>query len=95
MFLAEVIGSIWSTKKYDTLTGYKMLIIQPVNASGDYIDEPLVAIDTIGAGAGELVFYITLGEAVIPLHLQKAPCDTSIVGIVDSLFSADVKEGIK
>ncbi len=50
-------------------------------------DEPIVAVDTVGAGPGEIVFYITASEAVLPLPVNFAPVDASIVGIVDSIYS--------
>jgi ethanolamine utilization protein EutN len=85
MFLAEVIGTIWATKKDPSLTGFKMLWIQPMNGRREKTGSPIVAIDTVGAGVGETVFYITASEAVIPLPVDTAPVDASIVGIVDRI----------
>ncbi|GAB4292977.1 MAG: EutN/CcmL family microcompartment protein [Ignavibacteriaceae bacterium] len=85
MFLGKVIGNIWATKKYEALEGFKMLFVQPLNSLHENTGEPIVAVDTIGAGAGELVFYITAREAVIPLTVNFAPVDASIVGIIDSI----------
>lgn len=86
MFIAKVIGSIWATKKYETLTGSKMLIIQPLNADLEHSGSPIIAIDTAGAGAGEYVLYITASEAVIPMPVDFAPVDASIVGVIDSIY---------
>ena len=47
--------------------------------------QPIIAVDTVGAGPGETVFYITAREAVIPLPIEMAPVDASIVGIVDRI----------
>lgn len=47
--------------------------------------DPLVAVDTVGAGAGETVFYISSREATIPLRPEMTPVDASIVGIVDRI----------
>ncbi len=85
MYLGKVIGTIWATKKYETLVGYKMQFVQPINADYDELGEPIVALDTVGAGPGEIIFYITASEAVIPLDVDMAPVDASIVGIVDSI----------
>jgi ethanolamine utilization protein EutN len=52
------------------------------------IGEPIIAVDTIGAGPGEVIYYITSSEAVIPMEVDMAPVDASIVGIVDSINSA-------
>lgn len=85
MFLGRVIGNIWATQKYETLKSFKMLLVQPINANYKDIGEPIIAVDTVGAGSGEIIFYITASEAVIPLPVDFAPVDASIVGIVDSI----------
>ncbi len=85
MYLGKVIGTIWATKKYDALTGQKMQWVQPLNAEQNIIGDPIVAVDTIGAGPGEIIYYITASEAVIPMTVDMAPVDASIVGIVDSI----------
>ncbi|MCU7495876.1 MAG: EutN/CcmL family microcompartment protein [Ignavibacteria bacterium] len=83
MLLGKVIGTIWATKKYSALTSYKMQFVQPLNGKLEKTGEPIIAIDTIGAGPGEIIYYITASEAVIPLDVDMAPVDASIVGIVD------------
>jgi ethanolamine utilization protein EutN len=85
MFFAEVIGTIWATRKDPNLHSFKLQLIQPLNAKKEKTGSPIVAVDTIGAGVGEIVFYITATEAVIPLPVEKAPVDASIVGIVDRI----------
>ena len=87
MFLGKVIGNVWSTKKYESLKSMKLMFVQPMNANYEETDEPIVAVDTVGAGPGEIVFYITASEAVLPLPVNFAPVDASIVGIVDSIYS--------
>lgn len=85
MLLGKVIGTIWATKKYEALKTYKMQFVQPLNAELQKIGEPFVAVDTIGAGPGEIIFYATSSEAVIALSVDMAPVDASIVGIIDSI----------
>ena len=85
MYLGKVIGTIWATKKYPALVGSKMQFVQPLNAELEKTGKPLVAVDTVGAGPGEIIYYITASEAVIPLDADMAPVDASIVGIVDSI----------
>jgi len=92
MFFAKVIGTIWATKKYPALQSLKMQFIQPLNSELEKTGEPIVAIDTVGAGPGEIVMYITASEAVIPLPVDMAPVDASIVGIIDSI---DVEKNFK
>lgn len=83
MFLAEVIGTVWATRKDHHLQAFTLQFIQPLNGKREKAGDPIVAVDTIGAGVGETVMYITAREAVIPLPVQEAPVDASIVGIVD------------
>lgn len=85
MFLGKVIGNVWATKKYEALESFKLLFVQPVNAEDQELGEPIIAVDTVGAGPGEKIFYITASEAVIPLPVDMAPVDASIVGIVDTI----------
>lgn len=85
MFLATVIGTVWATRKDEHLQSFKMQFIQPIDSSRNTVGSPLVAIDTVGAGVGETVYYITAAEAVIPLPVDMAPVDASIVGIVDRI----------
>lgn len=85
MFLAKVIGTVWATRKDEHLKSFKMQFIQPIDSKQKNIGSPIVAVDTVGAGVGETVFYITAAEAVIPLPVDMAPVDASIVGIVDRI----------
>ncbi|MBI5020681.1 MAG: EutN/CcmL family microcompartment protein [Ignavibacteriales bacterium] len=85
MFFAKVIGTVWATRKDESLHNFKMQFIQPLNAQRKNAGDPIVAIDTVGAGPGETVIYITAREATIPLPVEMAPVDASIVGIVDRI----------
>ena len=85
MFLARVIGTVWGTRKDPQLTGFTMQFLQPIDSTRKPAGDPIVAIDTVGAGPGETVMYITAREAVIPLPVDEAPVDASIVGIVDRI----------
>lgn len=85
MYFGKVIGNVWATKKYEALFSMKMMIVQPISAELESLGEPIIAIDTVGAGPGEVVVYITASEAVIPLPVDFAPVDASIVGIVDTI----------
>lgn len=90
MYFAKVIGTIWATRKDENLAGFKLQLIQPLNAKRENVGDPIVAVDTVGAGPGETVFYITAREATIPLPVEMAPVDASIVGIVDRI---DLSQG--
>ena len=85
MFFADVIGTIWATRKDENLKSFKLQLIQPLTAKREKAGPPIIAVDTVGAGPGETVYYITAREAVIPLPVEMAPVDASIVGIVDRI----------
>jgi ethanolamine utilization protein EutN len=72
-----------------------MLIIQPLTCERKPVGKAIVAVDTVGAGIGEVVFYITAREAVIPMDVETAPVDASIIGIVDRLDLEDEKEWVR
>jgi ethanolamine utilization protein EutN len=85
MFFGTVIGTIWATRKDESMRSFKLQIVQPIDARRRPAGDPIVAVDTVGAGTGETVFYITAREATIPLPSEFAPVDASIVGIVDRI----------
>jgi ethanolamine utilization protein EutN len=89
MYLGKVIGTVWATQKHHALVGEKLQLVQPLDATGTSVGKPLVAIDAIGAGAGETVMYVTSSEACVPIKTRKklklVPTDATIVGIVDSI----------
>ena len=87
MFLGKVIGNIWATRKHPSLNNFKLMIVQPLNAEFEKTGDPIIAVDSIGSGPGEIIYYITASESVIPLPVDVAPVDASIIGIVDSVYS--------
>jgi microcompartment protein CcmK/EutM len=83
MQLARVIGEVVSTMKDANLIGIKLLVLQPVDAAGGNIGRTLVALDSVGAGPGEHVFFVRGREAAFPFYPAEPPTDAAIVGIVD------------
>jgi ethanolamine utilization protein EutN len=81
--LAEVIGEVVATVKDSNLVGTTMLVLQPLAADGQPAGRTLVALDSIGAGVGERVFFVRGREAALPFYPAEPPTDASIVGIVD------------
>ena len=86
MYLAKVIGTVVASCKDDSLKGVKLLVIQPVDSKGNNNGSPLVSVDTIGAGFGDLVFVAKSKEGAMPLDDPNAPVDAGIIGIVDSTY---------
>ena len=83
MQLARVIGEVISSVKDANLTGAKLLVLQPIAASGENAGRTLVALDSVGAGTGEHVFFVRGREAAFPFYPAEPPTDAAIVGIVD------------
>lgn len=83
MILCKVTGNVVSTKKDEKLTGSKLLIVQPIDYKENYIGNPIVAVDTVGAGIKEIVLVVTGSTARLTEEIRNAPIDASIVGIVD------------
>ena len=73
-----------ATVKNDSLEGRKLLVVQSLTAELKPQGAPLVALDAIGAGVGELVFWCRGKEASFPFRREDTPTDCTIVGIVDS-----------
>jgi ethanolamine utilization protein EutN len=84
MQLARVIGTVVATVKNDSLVGRKLLVVQTLDRDLKPIGKPMVAIDAVGAGLGELVFWCRGKEASFPFKREDTPTDCTIVGIVDS-----------
>jgi microcompartment protein CcmK/EutM len=83
MHLARVIGEVVSSMKDANLVGMKLLVLQPMTASGQDAGRTLVALDSVGAGIGENVFFVRGREAAFPFYPAEPPADAAIIGIVD------------
>jgi ethanolamine utilization protein EutN len=91
MFLARVIGSVVSTKKDETMRGQKLLLLRPM-----LVDEAkpakfragantIVAVDSLGAGSGDLVLFCQGSSARQASGMKTLPVDAAVVGLVDSV----------
>jgi microcompartment protein CcmK/EutM len=83
MQLGRVIGDVVATRKDPGLGGITLLLVQPINADGSAAGRPVVAVDSVGAGVGESVFFVRGKEAGFPFHPVEVAADAGIVGIVD------------
>ena len=83
MQLARVVGDVVATRKDENLVGITLLVVQPLTPDHQPIGRPLVAVDAVGAGIGEEVFFVRGKEASFPFYPVEAPVDAGIVGIVD------------
>jgi ethanolamine utilization protein EutN len=81
--IARVIGRVVATVKQDTLTSVCLQWIQPISTGGEDVGKPLVAVDRIGVGPDEIIYFITSREAALTLDNTFAAVDAGIVGKVD------------
>lgn len=85
MRVAQVVGSVVSTIKAESLRGAKLLIVRETTLQGEPVGDPLVAVDAVGAGEGEVVL-ITRGSAArFTAQTTDTPVDAVIMAIVDTL----------
>jgi len=83
VLLAKVVGTVVATRKDEGLLGTKLLVIQPLQTDHTPAGKALVAVDSVGAGAGEEVFFVKGREASFPFLPAEVPADATIIGIVD------------
>jgi len=87
MILGRVIGTVVSTRKDERLTGFKLLVVEPLKLGNETIVSEFVAVDTVGAGVGETVLVVTGSTASRQAEDSSGtvPLDAAIVGIVDTV----------
>ena len=83
MQLARVIGDVVASRKDPNFDGTTLLLLQPIGSDGQDVGRPLVAVDAVGAGVGETVFFVRGKEASFPFYPTEVPTDAGVVGIVD------------
>ena len=85
MLLGRIIGNVVCTMKDPALVGQKLLIVQPLDRKGRDKGRPVIALDAVGAGAGETSYWCRGKEASFPFLPAILPTEATIVGIVDSV----------
>jgi ethanolamine utilization protein EutN len=91
MLLAKVTGSVVSTHKVASMTGRKLLTVEPLRVDAERRDRlvpmgrSFVVVDTVGAGQGEIVLIVQGSSARMTPDTEKLPVDAVIVGIVDTV----------
>jgi len=85
MRIALVIGSTVSTIKDESIRGRKLLIVRDADTEGKPKGEPYIAVDTVSAGAGDLVMVTAGSSARYTPQTTDVPVDSVIVGVIDSL----------
>jgi ethanolamine utilization protein EutN len=91
MFLARVTGSVVATQKVASMTGRKLLTVEPLRVdpatAGRLVStgRSFVVVDTVGAGQGETVLIVQGSSARMTPETEKLPVDATIIGIVDTV----------
>ena len=85
MQLGKIVGRVWATRKDPNLEAQRLLIVQPVTPQLKDTGKPLICLDAVGAGAGELIYWCRGKEASFPFLPAEVPTEASVVGIVDRL----------
>ena len=86
MFLGRVIGSVVATRKEPKYEGKTLLLVQPLSLEGEDHGVAVVAVDSVGAGAGETVLVVVEGRSTaMAMDRKLAPANAAVVGIVDHI----------
>ena len=85
MIIGEVIGNVWATRKEDSLSGLKFMVVKRLDPVKPEETEGFVAVDFVGAGIGERVLVATGSAARNALDNPNVPVDATIVGIIDEV----------
>lgn len=90
MKIGRVVGTVVSTRKDDTLVGSKLLVVNAVDINLHPCGTPTIMVDTVGAGIGELVLYVSGAAARNAVRNRDSALDTAIVGIIDEVHVSDL-----
>lgn len=86
MFLGRVIGNVVATQKDPSYSAKTLLVVQPLSLEGSADGDAIVAVDSVGAGAGETVLVVVEGRSTaLAMDRKLAPANAAIVGIVDHI----------
>lgn len=85
MLICEVIGHVWATKKEQSLSGLKLMVVRELTPDYHPTERTFVAADAVGAGIGEWVLTVSGSTARRALGKEDLAADAAIVGIIDKL----------
>lgn len=91
MFIARVTGSVVSTQKTESMTGHKLLVVEPYRLEGEKRESlvttgrTFIAVDTLGAGEDDYVLITQGSSARLTPETKELPIDAVIIGIVDTV----------
>jgi len=86
MIIAQVVGNVIATQKQQSHEGKKILLLQPLDLSGQPSGEVLVALDAVDAGVGDRVLAVQEGfSAMTSVGEVESPIDAAVIGVVDTV----------
>ncbi|MBT5249411.1 MAG: EutN/CcmL family microcompartment protein [Bacteroidetes Order II. Incertae sedis bacterium] len=85
MILGKVIGTVWATRKDEQLRGLKLQLVREIEADGSDKSRVVVAVDSVGAGVGEVVLFVQGSSARQTELTKNKPVDAVITAIVDEM----------
>ncbi len=85
MFIARVVGKVVATVKDPAFVQKTILVVQPIDKRGKDHGQKVLALDSVGAGAGETVYCCRGREASFPWYPDEVPTETTIVAIIDRI----------
>jgi ethanolamine utilization protein EutN len=85
MIIAKVVGSVWATRKVESVMNLKMLLVRPLDANEKPTGELWAAADVVDAGPGDLVIVAVGRAARLAVGDDKAAVSAAVVGVVDSM----------
>lgn len=85
MQIGRIIGTVVATRKDKSLVGNKLMITQPLNIKYETDGKPLIAVDTVGAGIGEIVIYTEGTAARNAANKRDSSINAAIIGIIDNI----------
>jgi len=83
--IGQVIGRVWCTAKDPALVGQRLLVVQPLTPDLNSTGKELICLDSVGVGAGELIYWCRGREASFPFLPAEVPTEATIVGIIDRI----------
>jgi ethanolamine utilization protein EutN len=90
MLIARVIGDVVATQKAPSHHGRKILVVQPLNLDGSDRGQPVLALDSVDAGAGDRVLLVAEGfSAMTSVGRPNSPIDMAVIGVIDAIELAE------
>jgi microcompartment protein CcmK/EutM len=85
MLIGKIVGTVVSTQKDEGMVGFKLLVVQNLDMQMNLTSNYIVAVDSVGAGMGEVVILVQGSSARLTSQTKNKPVDTAIICIVDSV----------